>query len=204
MLVDRGRPAVRVIRSVRLLRRFNRGFALAGRSRMTLRMKDLSIRFTSGAGGGRRWIGSGGSTLSLERNQDDEWNLRLQRAGGRVWQDPGIRSWYSVRPSLSALARQYFYYGLWKVAVIRKHGKPASWRHLAPGLFLLLNVALLLWRPWMALMVFAPYVVMSLGFSVAAASRSDWLLLPMLPLVFAVYHFSYGIGFLWGCVRAIV
>ncbi len=141
---------------------------------------------------------------TLERNQDDEWNLRLQRAGGRVWQDPGIRSWYSVRPSLSALAKQYFYYGLWKVAVIRKHGKPASWRHLAPGLFLLLNVALLLWRPWMALIVFAPYVAVSLGFSVAAASRSDWLLLPMLPLVFAVYHFSYGIGFLWGCVRAIV
>jgi len=141
---------------------------------------------------------------ALERNQDDEWNLRLVRAGGRIWQNPRIRSWYNVRPSLQALARQYFDYGFWKVAVIRKHGQVASWRHLVPGLFLLLNVALLAWMPRVAAEVDAPYVAMSLFFSARAAQRSGWTLLPMLPLVFAVYHFAYGLGFLWGCARTII
>lgn len=140
---------------------------------------------------------------ALKRNQDDEWNLRLARAGGRVWQAPRIRSRYTVRPSLRALAKQYFDYGFWKVAVIRKHGTPASWRHLAPGLFLLLNVVLAAGMPRAALMVDAPYLAMSLLFSLAAAQRSGWMLLPVLPIVFAVYHFSYGLGFLWGCARTI-
>jgi len=137
----------------------------------------------------------------LVRNQDDEWNLRLIRAGGRVWQSPRIRSWYSVRPSLRALAKQYFDYGFWKVAVIRKHGKPASWRHVAPGLFLLLNVVLVLVMPRVLLFIDLPYVLLSLIFSFTTAAASGWGLLPILPLVFAVYHFAYGAGFLWGLMR---
>ncbi len=140
---------------------------------------------------------------ALVRNQDDEWNLRLTRAGGRVWQDPRIQSWYTVRPSLAALGRQYFDYGFWKVAVMRKHGRPASWRHLAPGIFLLLNVLLVAWAPRLAPWIDIPYLAVSLIFSLAAARSSGWLLLPVLPVVFAVYHFSYGLGFLWGCVRTI-
>ncbi len=140
---------------------------------------------------------------ALERNQDDEWNLRLLRAGGRIWQNPCIRSWYNVRPSLSTLARQYFDYGFWKVAVIRKHRQVASWRHLAPGLFLLLNVALLARMPRGAAVIDAPYVALNLFFSARAAQRCGWALLPVLPLAFAVYHFAYGLGFLWGCARTI-
>jgi glycosyltransferase involved in cell wall biosynthesis len=137
----------------------------------------------------------------LVRNQDDEWNLRLIRAGGRVWQSPRIRSWYSVRPSLRALAKQYFDYGFWKVAVIRKHGRPASLRHLAPGLFLFLNVVLAIAMPRTLLLLDLPYVFLSLVFSIAAAAKSGWELLPILPVVFSVYHFAYGTGFLWGLVR---
>ena len=135
----------------------------------------------------------------LVRNQDDEWNLRLTLAGGRVWQSPSIRSYYQVRQSLRALARQYFEYGFWKPAVIRKHGRAASWRHLVPGCFLILNVALMAWHPRIALIIDAPYVAASLAFSIAAARRCGWTLLPLLPFVFAVYHFSYGLGFLRGC-----
>src|ERR1700686_1882952 len=69
---------------------------------------------------------------SFVRNQDDELNLRITSAGGKIWQSPRIISWYRPRASLSAVFRQYFQYGFWKVAVIRKHRKPASWRHLVP------------------------------------------------------------------------
>src|SRR5262249_47627952 len=70
---------------------------------------------------------------TLARNQDDELNLRLVRAGGKIWQSAAVVSWYRPRSSISALCRQYFQYGFWKVAVIRKHVLPASWRHLAPA-----------------------------------------------------------------------
>src|SRR3990172_3535326 len=85
----------------------------------------------------------------LVRNQDDEFNLRLTRAGGKIWQSPRIKSWYSPRGSLRALFQQYMQYGYWKVRVIQKHRLPASMRHVVPGGFLLSLAALgllsLLW-----------------------------------------------------------
>src|SRR5437867_3445709 len=62
----------------------------------------------------------------LVRNQDDEFNLRLSRAGGLIWQSPRIKSWYRPRASLRSLWRQYVQYGYWKVRVIQKHCLPAS------------------------------------------------------------------------------
>jgi len=67
---------------------------------------------------------------ALVRNQDDELNLRLTRAGGKIWQSRAIVSWYSPRAALSSLFRQYFQYGFWKVAVIRKHGLAGFLAHL--------------------------------------------------------------------------
>src|SRR5262249_41223667 len=70
------------------------------------------------------------------RNQDDEHNLRIVRAGGKVWQSPAIQAWYRPRSSLGALFRQYFAYGYWKVPLIVKHRGPASLRHLVPAPFI--------------------------------------------------------------------
>jgi succinoglycan biosynthesis protein ExoA len=149
---------------------------------------------------------------ALVRNQDDELNLRILRGGGRIWQSPRIRSWYTPRSSLSGLFRQYCQYGYWKVAVIRKHLLPGSWRHLVPGLFVLANVLLLLllatgatfgaaWR-WAPLRVWAAlagsYALATIAASMATARKSGWRLMLVLPAVFLMYHVSYGLGFLIG------
>jgi succinoglycan biosynthesis protein ExoA len=151
----------------------------------------------------------------LVRNQDDELNLRLTRAGGKIWQSAEIVSWYRPRATLSALFRQYFQYGFWKVAVIRKHRIPGSWRHLIPGVFVAGNMALLLAALCLAVAgrgnlaektllawaaVLAAYVLASIVASVAAANKFGWKLLPYLPGTFAVFHVSYGLGFLLGSV----
>jgi succinoglycan biosynthesis protein ExoA len=144
---------------------------------------------------------------SLIRNQDDELNLRIVRSGGRIWQSPDIVSWYQPRTSLGNLFRQYFQYGFWKVAVIRKHRIPASWRHLVPVAFVLMNLVLPLaglWSPlalgaWAAMWVV--YLAVCLAAALHAATRCGWLLLPALPPVFATYHLSYGTGFLAGLLR---
>jgi glycosyltransferase involved in cell wall biosynthesis len=142
----------------------------------------------------------------LVRNQDDELNLRLRRAGGRIWQSPRIRSWYRPRSSLSALFRQYLQYGYWKMRVIQKHGRPASARHLVPVAFVLgaatgwigglIHPAL-----WLAYAgALGLYAVLSLIFSARAAAAAGWDLLPLLPAVFLTYHVSYGTGFALGFV----
>lgn len=148
---------------------------------------------------------------ALVRNQDDELNLRIIRSGGRIWQSPRIVMSYQPRDSLKALASQYFQYGYWKVAVIRKHRIPANWRHLVPGLFLLsvtvlslaAGLSVLLKFPVLAsacLLLWAATLATYLGAvalaSVVTAYRNSWRLLPLLPIVFAIYHLSYGFGFL--------
>lgn len=146
----------------------------------------------------------------LVRNQDDEFNLRLKRAGGKIWQSPQIKSWYQPRQTLGALFRQYMQYGYWKVRIIQKHKLPASVRHLVPVGFVLslvtLPIVFLLWSPagpiWLALL--GLYLICSLIASTVTASRHSWKLLPILPVVFACYHFAYGYGFLRGIIDFLI
>jgi glycosyltransferase involved in cell wall biosynthesis len=150
---------------------------------------------------------------ALIRNQDDELNYRTIRSGGKIWQTPKIVSWYHPRSSLRTLFRQYFQYGFWKVAVIRKHGTPASLRHLLPGAFVLsllvlaLASSMALWETTrVAGLTAGALLVIALGSYLAVALASAGMLLricgvrtaALLPVVFATYHVSYGTGFLHG------
>lgn len=142
----------------------------------------------------------------LVRNQDDEFNFRLIRAGGKIWLDPEIRSTYYARTSLRALAQQYFAYGFWKVRVIQKHGRPASLRHLVPVTFVtvLLVAALLsvIVHSFAALdWVVLPYLSIALAISFPIARNSRWVNLVLVPFAFATMHLSYGFGFLAGIFR---
>ncbi|MEZ5353265.1 MAG: glycosyltransferase family 2 protein [Bryobacteraceae bacterium] len=152
----------------------------------------------------------------LVRNQDDELNLRIHRAGGRVWQTPKIRSWYKPRASLKALFRQYFQYGYWKVRVLRKHRIPASVRHLVPGLFAAslavfgvlaaasFAVPVLTPARWILGSIVGLYLAASVAatLAVCAPLPERWKYAPAMPAVFATYHLSYGFGFLRGLFDA--
>jgi succinoglycan biosynthesis protein ExoA len=147
---------------------------------------------------------------TMVRSQDFELNVRIVSRGGTVWRSPKIASWYWPRASLSGLFRQYFQYGFWKVAVIRKHRGLASRRNLVPGSCLLAGAVLLLcalgarlggsvrWQNafldvWFA---FAGlYFIGSFASAFSVAKREGWNFLPILPIVFAVYHLSYALGF---------
>ena len=146
----------------------------------------------------------------LVRNQDDEFNLRLTRSGGKIYQSPRIRSWYHVRGSLGTVFRQYMQYGYWKALVIRKHRMPASFRHLVPGTFVgclfLFMAAALVWSPamWAAVGLMVLYAAAALGLSVVTAASNQWVLLPVLPFVIGCYHFGYGYGFLRGILDLVL
>jgi succinoglycan biosynthesis protein ExoA len=144
----------------------------------------------------------------LIRNQDDELNFRLLRTGGTIWQSPRIRSWYTPRDSLTRLFQQYWQYGYWKVRVIQKHRAVASWRHLVPGSFAALLTILTLAAPLLPLVRIAlgflvmAYMAVLLMAAIVTARRAGWLLLPVLPAVFACYHLGYGFGFLLGILHS--
>lgn len=144
----------------------------------------------------------GGFDESLVRNQDDELNLRIVRAGGVVWQSAAIRSTYTPRASFAALFQQFQQYGYWKVPVIRKHRLPASPRHLAPFAFvagLMLLAALgLAWAPARGALVgvLSVYAVAALS-SAAALARKPHRLRDVLGVAWAIacMHMGYGLGF---------
>jgi succinoglycan biosynthesis protein ExoA len=140
----------------------------------------------------------------LVRNQDDDFNLRLSRSGGKVWQSPNIRSSYCPRESLPELFAQYSQYGYWKVRILQKHKIPASFRHLVPGAFVFTLLALALLLPlssvagWLWLTLVIAYLIGVKAASLFIARREGWKLFPLVPVVFACYHFAYGWGFLRG------
>ncbi len=143
----------------------------------------------------------------LVRNQDDEYNYRLRRRGGRLLLAPEIRSRYYSRASFRRLWRQYFQYGYWKVRVMQKHARQMSLRQLAPPLFvvgLALSLAASMvvngaW--WLCLVVSAPYVVANLLASILATRKRHARLTPFVFIAHATLHLSYGAGFLVGLCK---
>ncbi len=147
----------------------------------------------------------GGFDETLVRNQDDELNLRIVRGGGRVWQSAAIRSWYTPRASFTALFRQFWQYGYWKVPVMRKHRLPAAPRQLAPFVLVALCAVLALcavWWPalwWAFGLVVALYAGVALaGAALAAQPWREPRAWGRIAWAFACMHFGYGIGFAVG------
>jgi glycosyltransferase involved in cell wall biosynthesis len=154
----------------------------------------------------RTWLEAvGGYDETLLANEDYELNLRLRRAGGVVWFDPRIRSVYFARPSLPALARQYFRYGFWKGRMLLSHPESLRWRQAAAPVLALSSFALAvlsLWVPPAALLLaleWGGYAAVLLVCGVErAVRRRHWHLVWGLPAALATIHWTWGAGFWWG------
>jgi succinoglycan biosynthesis protein ExoA len=143
----------------------------------------------------------------LVRNQDDELNYRLRKAGGRICFTPQMQSRYQNRRSVNTLARQFFQYGMWKIRVLQKHPRQMSLRQFVPPLFVLAVVATVLVAPWSAVAarllvaVIATYVATLAAVAVVAARRHGWHHFVPLLAAFSTMHLSWGSGFLAGALR---
>lgn len=142
----------------------------------------------------------------MVRNQDDEFNYRLRRAGGRVVMTPAMRSWYQNRQSVTGVLRQYYQYGQWKVRVLQKSPRQMSWRHFVPPTFVAGLAVLTMLGAVAPLAAAVSRVVFGLYGAVvlAAAGRcaarrgvAAWL---ATALAFASIHVAWGAGFLNGLI----
>ena len=140
----------------------------------------------------------------LVRNQDDEYNYRLLKSGGRILLSPDIRSRYYSRGNLRKLWRQYYQYGFWKVRVMQKHPRQMRWRQFVPPVFVaaLLGSSLfaLFLRPfrYLSAIILVLYATANLGASLSLGRAHGLRHVPRLLLIHPILHLSYGLGFLAG------
>jgi glycosyltransferase involved in cell wall biosynthesis len=146
----------------------------------------------------------------LVRHQDYELNCRLRNAGGKILYTPELKTKYYPRGSLWKLAKQYFQYGMWKVRVMQKTANAFRARHFAPTMVVLFVLGGLVlstvlpwgWADWLYGAGLAVYGTAAVVASVVeGARRGCWKVVPLLPLVFATIHLSWGSGFWWGILR---
>ena len=138
----------------------------------------------------------------LVRNQDDEYNYKLSKAGYKIYFDPTIISHYYVRGSFSKLFKQYYQYGYWKVYVNKKHSTVTTVRQLIPFFFvsaLILGIILsFVHIKFLYILIsgIVLYTVLAIlfGFKQADTLKNSF----KISLVYPILHFSYGFGYLVG------
>ena len=134
--------------------------------------------------------------------EDQELNFRLRKAGGVVVLDPSIRSTYFVRDTPRALWRQYFNYGVCKASTLVKHRALPTPRPLAPAA--LTAGAALAAVGGRRLGRLAVPVLHAAGVALALRATGTGRREPLRTFAAVeVCHWSYGLGFWSGLVRAL-
>jgi succinoglycan biosynthesis protein ExoA len=134
-------------------------------------------------------------------NQDSELDLRILKAGKRVYLDSSIQVVYFPRETLSKLVKQYYFYGKGRAYTTFKHRKVTSWRQLAPQCLVLGLPAFLILSLWQPLFLLFPalYVGAVLSISLLSRRKSREITEKQRLLMAAaciLMHVSWGVGFL--------
>lgn len=146
-----------------------------------------------------------------DRNEDDEFNARLIKNGGKIYLIPEVKISYFARESLSKITKMFFQYGLFKPLVNKKIGRPATFRQFFPlgfVLYVLFLVVITVFHLKSALFIsvlLGFYVFLNFLFSlISAIKEKTFLLLFYLPITFVLIHFSYGWGYLIGIFKFLI
>ncbi len=143
-------------------------------------------------------------------NEDDDFNLRINMAGGKIWMSKEVFSTYYARGSLFKLSKQYWRYGFWRIRTIQKHKQAASLRQIIPLLLVLSLISLGLTAsifPFIGFLLMIELVlyaaVLVLGiFEIGI--KFKWKHAFISPVIFLILHFTYGAGSLWGFIRFVL
>lgn len=130
---------------------------------------------------------------NLKRSQDMEFNLRLKRAGGKIFLFSDIVAYYYPKSNLKDFFWHNFQDGIWAIYPLKFVKIPFKIRHYLPLVFVL-TLPLSIW----------PYILLSLFFSTQIAIREkDLRYLFLMPIVFFCRHFGYGLGSILGILKLI-
>ena len=138
----------------------------------------------------------------LIRNQDDEFNGRIIKNGGKIYLLPQLVIDYYARDTIGKVYKMFYQYGLFKPLVNKKLGSPATLRQFFPLAFvlgLIVGPFFALISPWF-LVAYAAVLLVYLGIATMFSLRDTRNLKQVLvqDWTYFVVHFAYGWGYING------
>ncbi|WP_456107144.1 sugar transferase [Peribacillus glennii] len=143
----------------------------------------------------------------LTRNEDNELNYRIRKNGGKIYLADDIKLAYYCRDSIKGIVDMAVKNGKWNVIASRLCPGAMGIRHFIPFLFLLSLIILPVLTikipvfGWLLAAELGLYLLLNIVFSIKAASEAKFV--PLLIILFPVFHISYGFGSLIGLVRGV-
>jgi glycosyltransferase involved in cell wall biosynthesis len=142
----------------------------------------------------------------LVRNQDNELNARIRKAGGTIVLIPKLTTRYHPVKNFPGLLKYAFKTSQWHIFTLRENKKSMALRHLVPGMFLVL---LLLLFPVSFLSAIAlvfliaimcVYLLTGFYFSLRSKIENNLALAFVQPFASFCFHIAYGGGTLFGLI----
>lgn len=143
--------------------------------------------------------------IDLIRNQDDEFNGRITKVGGKIYLLPHVQIKYFARDKIRKVAKMFYQYGLFKPLVNRKLGTPATIRQFFPLAFvfglILGPIISLIWHPfiWIYSGVITLYFLIAILFSIKSSTNPRQIVLQT--WTYFVVHINYGFGYIVGLFK---
>ncbi|HOI91875.1 MAG TPA: glycosyltransferase family 2 protein [Candidatus Rifleibacterium sp.] len=141
----------------------------------------------------------------LIRNQDNEFNERILKNGGKIFLIPSLKIKYFARENYTKLWKMFYQYGYFGPLVDLKLGKRTRPRRYIPSIFvlsLILPFLLGFFRPSLRKLSCVAFLlhafVNSIVSSLISIRQRNLRLIPYLLCAFLVSHLSYGVGYLRG------
>jgi len=138
----------------------------------------------------------------LTRNQDNEMNYRIRKNGGKIYMAEDIRFAYYCRDSIKGIAHMAMNNGKWNIITMQLCPGAMGIRHFIPFVFLLSLISmpiLIALSPvfiWLFIVEISLYLLLDFIFSVNVATKMKYI--PLLLILFPIFHLSYGFGSLMG------
>ncbi len=144
--------------------------------------------------------------VNLARTEDNDMSYRICKAGFRFCLDPSIKSVRYNRSSLKALLKQKFLNGYWIGKTIGINPKCFSLFHFVPFSFvmgIIVTSILAVFGIWqLSALMWAAYTVAVIGATIYEIVKNDFIITHLLlPVLFFMLHFCYGIGTLKGLIE---
>ena len=133
------------------------------------------------------------------RTEDLDLHARIRKRGEKIFITPKIKSYYYCRSSLPELIKQSFSNGYEVITALHA----ISLRHLTPFCFVAgVIISLILspfffWAKILFVLIFGSYILLNLLLSLKISFKNGFKYFLILPIIFFLHHFSYGIGSIW-------
>lgn len=144
----------------------------------------------------------------LTRNQDDEFNGRIIKNGGKIFLLPFLTIDYYARDTIKKVWNMFYQYGLFKPLVNKKLGSPATVRQFFPVCFvigLLFGPLLgLISRTFIYIYAFVILLYIGIAWSYSMMESKNIKRVLTQSYIYFVVHFGYGWGYLHGLYKLLM